>query len=65
MLGVDGPTLLDDEPDTHTFDYANIDAPIFFCNTVKHYLFIQELSRSRRPISRRVSPAAIVSTKTS
>jgi hypothetical protein len=43
MFGIDGPTLLDEEPDTHTFDYANIDAPIFFCNTVEHYLFIQEL----------------------
>jgi len=43
MFGIDGLTLLEDEPDTHTFDYANIDAPIFFCNTVEHYLFIQEL----------------------
>jgi hypothetical protein len=43
LFGIDGPTLLEDEPDTHTFDYANIDAPIFFCNTVEHYLFIQEL----------------------
>lgn len=43
IFGIDGPTLLDDEPDTHTFDYANINAPIFFCNTVEHYLFIQEL----------------------
>lgn len=43
LFGIDGPTLLDDEPDTHTFDYANIDAPIFFCNTIEHYLFIQEL----------------------
>jgi hypothetical protein len=43
VFGIEGPTLLEDEPDTHTFDYANIDAPIFFCNTVEHYLFIQEL----------------------
>jgi hypothetical protein len=43
MFGIDGPTLFEDEPDTHTFDYATIDAPIFFCNTVEHYLFIQEL----------------------
>ena len=43
IFGINGPTLLDDEPDTHTFDYANINAPIFFCNTVEHYLFIQEL----------------------
>jgi len=43
IFGIDGPTLLEDEPDTHTFDYANINAPIFFCNTVEHYLFIQDL----------------------
>jgi hypothetical protein len=43
IFGINGPTLLEDEPDTHTFDYANINAPIFFCNTVEHYLFIQEL----------------------
>jgi hypothetical protein len=43
MFGIDGSTLLEDEPDTHTFDYANINAPIFFCNTIEHYLFIQEL----------------------
>jgi hypothetical protein len=43
IFGVDGPTLLEDEPNTHTFDYANINAPIFFCNTVEHYLFIQQL----------------------
>ena len=38
-----GPTLLEDEPDTRTFDYANINAPIFFVNTVEHYTFVQEL----------------------
>ncbi|MFE4369292.1 catalase family protein [Streptomyces sp. NPDC056835] len=43
IFGIEGPTLLEDEPDTGTFDYANINAPIFFCNTVEHYLFIQDL----------------------
>ncbi|MFK0292870.1 catalase family protein [Streptomyces sp. NPDC090442] len=43
MFDVPGPTLLEDEPDTGTFDYANINGPIFFCNTIEHYLFIQEL----------------------
>ncbi|WP_047224915.1 catalase family protein [Protofrankia coriariae] len=43
IFDINGPTLLEDEPDTGTFDYANINAPIFFCNTVEHYLFIQEL----------------------
>jgi hypothetical protein len=35
--------LLEDEPDTHTFDYTNINGPIFFCNTLEHYLFFQDL----------------------
>jgi hypothetical protein len=43
LFDIEGPTLLDDEPDTHTFDYTNINGPIFFCNTVEHYLFVQEL----------------------
>jgi hypothetical protein len=43
LFGIDGQTLLEDEPDSHTFDYALINAPIFFCNTVEHYLFIQQL----------------------
>jgi hypothetical protein len=43
IFGIAGPTLLEDEPDRHTFDYANINAPIFFSNTVEHYLFIQDL----------------------
>ena len=43
IFGIEGPTLLEDEPDPHTFDYANINAPIFFCNTAEHYLFIQDL----------------------
>jgi catalase len=43
IFGVAGRTLLDDEPDAGTFDYANINAPIFFCNTVAHYLFIHNL----------------------
>ena len=43
IFGIDGPTLVEDEPDTGTFDYANINAPVFFCNTVEHYLFIQDL----------------------
>jgi hypothetical protein len=43
LFGIDGQTLLEDEPDSHTFDYALINAPIFFCNTVEDYLFIQQL----------------------
>jgi hypothetical protein len=43
IFDIDGPTLLEDEPDTRTFDYANINAPIFFANSVEHYMFIQDL----------------------
>jgi hypothetical protein len=43
IFDVDGPTLLEDEPGTRTFDYANINAPVFFCNTVQDYVFIQDL----------------------
>lgn len=43
IFGVEGTTLLEDEPDSHTFDYALIDHPVFFANTLKHYVFIQSL----------------------
>ncbi len=43
IFDINGPTLLEDEPDTGTFDYATINAPVFFCNTIEHYLFIQDL----------------------
>jgi len=43
LFGIEGRTLLDDEPDSHTFDYALINHPVFFVNTLKHYIFIQSL----------------------
>src|ERR1051325_8479012 len=43
MFDMEGPTLLEDEPDSHTFDYALINHPVFFANTLKHYVFIQSL----------------------
>ena len=43
IFDINGPILLEDEPDTGTFDYATINAPVFFCNTVEHYLFIKDL----------------------
>jgi hypothetical protein len=43
VFGIEGTTLLEDEPDSHTFDYALIDNPVFFANTLKHYVFIQNL----------------------
>src|SRR5438477_6210691 len=41
ILGIDGPTLLDDEPESGTFDYAMINHPTFFANTVEHYVYLQ------------------------
>jgi hypothetical protein len=35
--------LLEDEPDCNTFDYAMINHPVFFINTIEHYVFIQGL----------------------
>ena len=43
IFGIEGKTLLEDEPDSHTFDYALINHPVFFANTVAHYVFIQSL----------------------
>ena len=43
IFNIGGTTLLDDESDTGTFDYNTINMPVFFCNTVSHYLFIQQL----------------------
>jgi hypothetical protein len=43
LFGIEGTTLLDDEPDSHTFDYALINHPVFFANTLKHYVYIQTL----------------------
>jgi hypothetical protein len=43
IFGIEGRTLLEDEPDSHTFDYALINHPTFFVNTLAHYVFIQTL----------------------
>jgi hypothetical protein len=43
IFGIDGKTLLEDEPDSHTFDYALINHPVFFANTLAHYVFIQSV----------------------
>jgi hypothetical protein len=40
IFGIDGPKLLEDEADSQTFDYAMINYPIFFANTVEHYIFV-------------------------
>ncbi len=43
IFDVDGPTLLEDEPDSRTFDYAMINHPVFFVNTLEHYVHIQQI----------------------
>src|SRR6188472_2847190 len=43
IFGVDGPKLVDDEPDSTTFDLVLKNNPIFISNTAKHYLFIEEI----------------------
>jgi hypothetical protein len=40
IFGIEGRKLLEDEPDSRTFDYAMINYPIFFANTVEHYIFV-------------------------
>ena len=51
IFDVTGPTLLEDEPDTGTFDYATINAPVFFCNTVEHYCSSKTCSSRQDSIS--------------
>jgi hypothetical protein len=43
IFDIEGPTLLEDEPDSRTFDYANIRYPVFFASSAEHYTFIQPL----------------------
>ncbi len=49
LFGIGGPTLLEDEPESGTFDYAMINHPVFFSNTIEHYLLIQPLFLRPRP----------------
>ena len=43
VFDVPGTTIAADEPDARTFDYNTINQPVFFCNTVAHYQYIQQL----------------------
>ena len=43
IFGVDGPTLIDDEPDSGTFDLVMKNNPVFIANSAKHYQYIQEI----------------------
>jgi len=44
IFDVDGTKLVDDEPDSTTFDLVLKNNPTFIANTAKHYLFIQEIA---------------------
>jgi hypothetical protein len=43
IFDVAGIKLVEDEPDSTTFDYVLKNNPTFIANTAKHYLFIQEI----------------------
>ena len=43
IFDVDGTKLVEDEPDSNTFDLVLKNNPTFIANTAKHYLFIQEI----------------------
>jgi hypothetical protein len=43
IFGVEGTKLVDDEPDSSTFDLVLKNNPTFIANTAKHYLFIEEI----------------------
>jgi hypothetical protein len=43
IFDVDGTKLVEDEPNSTTFDLVLKNSPIFIANTAKHYLFIQEI----------------------
>lgn len=43
LFGVPGRKMLDDEPGSLNMDFNMINGPIFFCNTVRHYLFLEEI----------------------
>src|ERR1700688_182617 len=40
MFGVPGDSLLEDERDAGTFDYAFINNSVFFCNTIRDYRYV-------------------------
>ncbi len=44
IFDVEGQKLVEDEPDSTTFDLVLENTPVFIANTAKHYLFIQEIS---------------------
>jgi len=61
IFGIKGPTLLEDEPESGTFDYAMINHPVFFSNTIEHYRYIQNqfLRPRHAPSSVKESPDVV------
>jgi hypothetical protein len=43
IFDIEGTKLVDDEPDSTTFDYVLKNSPTFLVNTAKNYLFVQEV----------------------
>jgi hypothetical protein len=43
IFDINGTKLVEDEPDSNTFDLVLKNNPTFIANTAKHYLFIQEI----------------------
>ena len=43
IFGIDGPKLVEDEPNSPTFDLVLKNSPTFIANTAKHYLFIEQI----------------------
>ena len=46
IFEVDGPKLVEDEPDSTTFDLVLKNNPIFISNTARHYLFIEDIGNN-------------------
>jgi hypothetical protein len=46
IFGVDGPKLVEDEPNSTTFDLVLKNSPTFIANTAKHYMFIEEIGNN-------------------
>ncbi len=44
IFSIDGPTLLEDEPDSGTYHYVNINYPVFLTNNVEHYVLSRTCS---------------------
>jgi len=43
IFDIDGPKLVDDEPDSTTFDLVLKNNPVFVSSTARHYLVLQEV----------------------